>query len=344
MDKPDIPDAMRAVVLDDYRVDVEDAVAKLAVGTRPVPRPGHGEVLVRMEAAPVNQSDLLLLQGLYGVRKTLPAVPGWEGSGTVVATGGGWFARTLMGRRVACGGQTDMDGTWAEYYVAAAPQCIPLHREIDFEQGATALINPLTAMGMLEMIRRGRHAAAIQNAAVSQVGLMMVRLCRRSGIPLINIVRRQAQAEILHAMDERHVLDSSKPGFVDELGKLAGELRATIAFDAVAGELTGKLLDVMPGKAAVVVYGALSNEKCRDLDPIKLIFENKRVDAFYLGEWLRRKSFPARLRTVSRCQALIRDGALRTHIARRIPLADVSAGLTDYVRHLTEGKAILLLR
>jgi NADPH:quinone reductase-like Zn-dependent oxidoreductase len=228
--------------------------------------------------------------------------------------------------------------------VATARQCVPLHRGIDFEQGATALINPLTAMGMMEMIRRGRHAAAIQNAAVSQVGLMMARLCRRSGIPLIHIVRRQEQAEILRAMDERHVLDSTAPGFIDELLELAKELRATIAFDAVAGAMTGTLLDALPEPGAVVVYGALSSEKCRELDPIKLIFEHKRLEAFYLGDWLLRKSFPAMIRIVRKSQALIRDGSLRTHIARRIPLADVRAGLTDYVRHLSEGKAILLLR
>jgi NADPH:quinone reductase-like Zn-dependent oxidoreductase len=339
-----IPSEMRAVGLSAYRVDIEEAISGLEVVQRPVPRPGRGEVLVRMEAAPVNQSDLLLLQGLYGVSKSLPAVPGWEGAGTVVATGGGWLARSLRGRRVACGGQTDADGTWAEYFVAAARQCVPLHREIDFEQGATALINPLTAMGMREMIRRGRHAAAIQNAAVSQVGLMMVRLCRKSGIPLINIVRRQEQAETLHAMDERHVLDSSAPGFGERLDELARMLRATIAFDAVAGEMTGTLLDALPGRATVVVYGALSNEKCRELDPIQLIFESKRVEAFYLGDWLFRMSFPAMMRTVRKSQALIRAGTLRTHIARRIPLADARSGLTDYVRHLSEGKAILLMR
>jgi NADPH:quinone reductase-like Zn-dependent oxidoreductase len=339
-----IPSEMRAVLLSDYRVGTEDAISGLEVVRRSVPRPGKGEALVRMEAAPVNQSDLLLLQGLYGARKSLPTVPGWEGAGTVVAAGGGWLARSLLGRRVACGGQTDADGTWAEYYVAAARQCIPLHRDIDFELGATALINPLTAMGMLEMIRRGRHAGAIQNAAVSQVGLMMVRLCRQSGIPLINIVRRQEQAETLRGMEERHVLDSSAPGFIEELGELAKALRATIAFDAVAGEMTGALLDALPKRATVVVYGALSTEKCRELDPIKVIFESKGVDGFYLGEWLLRKSFPSMMRTVRKSQELIRDGTLRTHIARRIPLAELREGLTDYVRHLSEGKAILLLR
>jgi len=344
MGNPGIPSEMRAVLLSDYRAGTEEAISGLEVVRRPVGQPGRGEVLVRMEAAPVNPSDLLFLQGLYGVRKPLPAVPGWEGAGTVIAAGGGWFAGSLLGRRVACGGQTDADGTWAEYHVAAARRCIPLHREIDFEQGATALVNPLTAMGLTEMILRGKHAAAIQNAAVSQVGLMMVRMCRRSGIPLINIVRRQEQAAILHAMDERHVLDSSSEGFVEKLRELANELRASIAFDAVAGEMTGTLLDAMSGRTTVVVYGALSAEKCRELDPIKVIFEGKRVQGFYLGHWLFRKSFPSMLRLVRKSQALIRDGTLRTHIARRIPLADARAGLIDYIRHLSEGKAILLLR
>jgi NADPH:quinone reductase-like Zn-dependent oxidoreductase len=343
-DLPDTPDQMRAVVLDDYRPDVEAAIAGLSVASMPVPRPGPGQVLVRMEAAPVNQSDLLFLQGLYGVRKELPAVPGWEGAGTVVASGGGLFARSLRGRRVACGGQTDADGTWAEYFVAPANQCVPLHRDVDFELGANSVVNPLTALGLLEMIRRGRHAAAVQNAAVSQVGLMMTRLCREAGIPLINIVRREEQAEMLRASSEPYVLDSSAAGHHQALRSLAKELRASIAFDAVAGETTGRLLDALPGGATVVVYGALSNEKCRELDPIGLIFHNKRVEAFYLGQWLKGKSFLAALRIVRKSQALIAGGTLRTNVARRIPLSGLREGLTDYVRNLSEGKAILLLK
>jgi NADPH:quinone reductase-like Zn-dependent oxidoreductase len=335
---------MRAAVLDEYRDEVEAAIAGLRIVHRPVPRPVAGEVLVRIEAAPVNQSDLLLLQGRYGIRKTLPAVPGWEGSGTVAASGGGWLARSLVGRRVACGGQSDADGTWAEYYVAPAKQCFPLRRGIDFEQGATSIVNPLTALGLLELIRRGRHRAAVQNAAASQVGLMMTRLCRKRGIPLVHIVRREEQAEILRSMGERHVLDSSAPAFGDRLRDVTGNLRATIAFDAVAGAMTGLLLEALPEQSTVVVYGALSREKCGEIDPISLIFRNKRVEAFYLGEWLLRKSLPARLRLLRAGQASILDGTLRTEIARRIPLSELHAGLTDYVRHLSEGKALLVLR
>jgi len=341
---PPIPAQMRAVVLDDYRPDVEAAIAGLAVASMPVPRPDPGEVLVRMEAAPVNQSDLLFLQGLYGVRKSLPAVPGWEGAGTVVASGGGWFARSMHGRRVACSGQSDAGGTWAEYFVAPAQQCVPLHRDVDFELGANSVVNPLTALGLLEMIRQGKHRAALQNAAVSQVGLMMTRLCRDAGIPLINVVRREEQARILREQNEPHVLDSSAAGYDEALRSLAHELRATIAFDAVAGEMTGRLLDALPAGGSAVVYGALSNEKCRELDPIGLIFAGKRVEAFYLGEWIKRKSFVSTLRIVRRSQALIAAGTLRTSVARRIPLSGLREGLLNYVRNLSEGKAILLLR
>jgi NADPH:quinone reductase-like Zn-dependent oxidoreductase len=341
---PDLPAEMRAVVLSEYRAGIDDAIAGLEVVPRPVPSPGRGEVLVRMEAAPVNPSDLLFLQGLYGVRKKLPTVPGWEGAGTVVASGGGLFARSMIGKRVACGGQSDDDGTWAGYYLVKANQCIPLHRPIDFEQGATSVINPLTALGMLDRIRKGGHPAAVQNAAVSQVGLMMARLCRRAGIPLIHVVRRQEQAEILKGMGESHVLDSSVAGFEDALRDAVRRLGVTIAFDAVAGEMTGTLVDVLPKRSTVVVYGALSLEKCGGVDPIQLIFSDKRVEGFYLGDWLIRKSLPARFRTVRKGQALVADGTLRTHVARRIRLDDLREGLTDYVRKLSEGKAIILLR
>jgi NADPH:quinone reductase-like Zn-dependent oxidoreductase len=340
----EIPSSMRVVLLEEYRTGLDAAIAGLRVTERPVPRPGRGEVLVRMEAAPVNPSDLMLLQGRYGVLKTLPSVPGWEGAGIVVESGGGLFARSLVGKRVACAVQSDVDGTWAQYLVTAARICIPLHRDVDLELGATSIVNPLTALGMFERIRRGGHTAAVQNAAVSQVGLMLARLCRAAGVPLIHVVRRHAQAERLRSVGEPHVLDSSQPGFCDELAELAARTQATIAFDAVAGEMTGILVGALPAGSTVVVYGALSEQACGGLDPIQLIFADKRVEAFYLGHWLQAKSLPGMMRLVRRGQSMMADGTLSSTIARRIPLNDLHAGLAAYVRDLSAGKALLLLR
>src|SRR6478736_5248529 len=141
-----IPEKMHAVVLSEYRENVADAIHGLNVLERSVLKPRRGQVLVKIAAAPCNPSDLLLLQGNYGTLKTLPTVPGWEGAGTVVATGGGLLGRWLMGKRVACAIRTDRDGTWAEYVAANADNCIPLKSGMPIEQGASLIINPLTAL------------------------------------------------------------------------------------------------------------------------------------------------------------------------------------------------------
>ncbi|MHB8862929.1 MAG: alcohol dehydrogenase catalytic domain-containing protein, partial [Pirellulaceae bacterium] len=115
-----LPSHMRVVRLEAYHEDVTEAIRSLHVVEQPVPKPGRGQVLVKIEATPCNPSDLLFLQGKYGQLKKLPAVPGWEGAGTVVASGHGWLAGWLNNRRVACGAAGDRDGTWAEYFLANA--------------------------------------------------------------------------------------------------------------------------------------------------------------------------------------------------------------------------------
>ena len=162
-----LPTTMRAIVIERYGSDPVEAVRGLRVQDRAVPTPKAGQVLVRIEAAPCNPSDLLFLQGKYGVLKNPPAVPGWEGAGTVVASGGGWLAWWLKGKRVACAVQGDHDGTWAEYCVANVKDCIPLRREVHFKQAASLIINPLTAIGLIDTAKRHGHRAAIATAAAA---------------------------------------------------------------------------------------------------------------------------------------------------------------------------------
>src|SRR5262245_9119051 len=108
-----IPEKMRAVVLREYHAGIAKAIDGLTVSELPVPKPRSGQVLVKIAAAPCNPSDLLLLQGKYGTLKTLPTVPGWEGAGTVVASGGGLMGRWLVSKRVSVAIDSDLDGTWA---------------------------------------------------------------------------------------------------------------------------------------------------------------------------------------------------------------------------------------
>src|SRR4051812_41856763 len=156
-----IPKTMRALVLREQRDNIVEAIRGLEIQERLIPKLRRGQVLVKVAAAPCNPSDLLLLQGKYGQLKKLPTVPGWEGAGTVIASGGGLFGRWLVGKRVACAVRSDRDGTWAEYVVANADNCIPLKAPVPFDQAASLIINPLTAMALLDTARRAGHRAAV---------------------------------------------------------------------------------------------------------------------------------------------------------------------------------------
>ena len=337
-----IPDRMHALVLHEYCEDIAEAIDSLKVEQRSVPALKRGQVLVRIEAAPCNPSDLLLLQGKYGSLKTLPTVPGWEGAGTVVASGGGPLAWWLMGKRVACGQQEDRDGTWAQYVVANAAECIPLKRQLCMEQAASLIINPLTAMGLLETARRGGHRAAVQTAGASQLGRMLVAMASELTFPVINVVRREAQVELLKSMGAAHVLNSSDDDFVERLGAIAAELQATAAFEAIGGEMTGTLFNVLPEGSTVFVYGALSEAACDNIDPIELIFRGKTVTGFYLGAWLRERGSLDVLRAASRAQKMLIDGRIETKVQRTVSLEEAVDGLRQYVNHMTDGKLLMM--
>ena len=279
-----IPDSMRAVQLRAY----DGTPESIAVVEMPVPRPGPGEVSVRVFASPINPSDLMFIRGLYGFKKSLPAVPGFEGSGTVVEAGTGLTARFLKGRRVACAAADPKvrGGMWAEYVVTPAQFCMPLRKNVDLEQGAALLINPITAWALMHEARRGRHRAVVQTAAASALGRMIVRLGERFSIPVINVVRRAEQVELLRGLGAEYIVNSSEPEFDKRVCGLCHQLGASIGFDAVAGEMSARVLRAQPQGSRLLVYGALSLQASQ-ADPASLIFERKRLEEFWLTAWLR---------------------------------------------------------
>ena len=261
-----------------------------------VPRPATGEVLVRVEAAPINPSDLGLLLGPADLatlkaggtpeRPTATAeVPkarlgsvagrldeampaGTEGAGLVIDAGED--ARDWIGRRVA----TLVSGTYAQYRIARVSECLLLKHGTTSREGASAFVNPLTALCMLETMRRESHTALVHTAAASNLGQMLVRLCHAEGVPLVNIVRNSQQMELLRGLGAHHVLDSASPTFAKDLTAAIAETNATLAFDAVGGgTLASTILTCMervvarklkqfsrygsPVHKQVYIYGAL---------------------------------------------------------------------------------------
>ncbi|HZP12602.1 MAG TPA: zinc-binding dehydrogenase [Nevskiaceae bacterium] len=337
----DLPATMKAVLLERQIDDPIASLESLKIVDKPVPKPGPGQVLVKIEAAPCNPSDLMYMRGLYRIDKKPPTVPGFEGCGTVVASGGGLMASFLKGKRVACGGQEDADGTWAEYFVANAGFCLPLPKTLSFEQGATMIANPVTAHVLLDMAMSGGHRAAIHTAGASQVGRMMIRLAAREGYPLINVVRRDELIPELEKLGAKVVLNMQSPDFEAQLQGHCNRLGASIVFEAVAGSLTQKVMKAMPAKARVVVYGALSVDTATPLDPRDLIFKQQTLEGFWLTPWFAAKGLLAKMSTVRAVQKRIEDGTFATQIRARLKLADVKRGLLDYQQHMSDGKVLI---
>src|SRR6202795_1402878 len=236
----------------------------------PTPLPGANEVLVRVEAAPINPSDLGLLfagadmtkasqrgtkdQPLVAARipdaalKSMAArfdlsMPvGNEGAGVVVEAGSSAAAQALLGRTVAALG----GAMYSQYRCVPLEQCLPLPAGTTPAEGASSFVNPLTALGMVETMRGEGNTALVHTAAASNLGRMLNRICLEDGIALVNIVRTPAQVDLLRAQGAAHVCDSSSPTFVQDLIEAFSTTGATLAFDAIGGgKLAGQILMCM---------------------------------------------------------------------------------------------------
>jgi NADPH:quinone reductase len=329
-----IPEQMSAAFLHSYT-----GVMALRVEQCPVPQPGPNEVLIKVAASPVNPSDLAFLEGSYALQKPTPVVPGIEGAGTVVAVGSGLMGRYLAGKRVACisGKQ---DGVWAEYMVTTANYSFPLDDTVDLEQGSMSVANPLTAVAFLEIARNGGHKTIVNTAAASALGQMLNRLGQQEGVQVINVVRREAQVAILKQQGAAVVLNSSDPDFEKHLHDACHQHNAHLAFDAVAGTTTLQLLEAMPPRSKVTLYGGLSLAAAQAL-PGHLIFEGKSIDGFWLTSWFAGRNFLRNLALWKRAQKLMAT-ALRTDIRARYPLAEVQQAVQDYQNQMTGGKVLII--
>lgn len=247
-----------------------DGELELSLVSLPRPEPRADQVLVRMEAAPINPSDLGLLFGAAdmataqqsgdaqrpvitarvpaGAMKAMAprvgiAMPvGNEGAGMVVAAGSSPTAQALIGTRVAVLG----GAMFSQYRCMPADQCLPLPADATSAEGASCFVNPLTALGMVETMRREGHSALVHTAAASNLGQMLNRICLKDGVALVNIVRKPEQEALLRAMGAQHVCNSSAPDFMAALTDALAATGATIAFDAIGGgKLPGQILSCM---------------------------------------------------------------------------------------------------
>jgi NADPH:quinone reductase len=241
----------------------------------PVPSPGPHEVLVRVEASPINPSDLgVLIAGAdmsaatvtgsperpivtatlgpgaldgLAARVDKPLPVGNEAAGIVVAAGSSPEAQALVGKTVGIAG----GGMYSQYRSIDASACLVLPEGATPADGASSFVNPLTALGMLETMHREGHSALAHTAAASNLGQMLVKLCIRDGVPLVNIVRKPDQEELLRSLGAVHVCNSTSPTFSSDLVEALTATSATVAFDATGGgTLASQILSGMEQAAS----------------------------------------------------------------------------------------------
>lgn len=311
----------------------------LALVERPVPEPPRGKVLVRVRAAPINPNDLMALDDTYEVKRPVGSILGFEGCGTVVAAGDGVIGRFLLGREVACAAG-EGDGTWAEYAVVEAMKCAPIDKRTDPQQAAMLLTNPMTAWVLLETARRGGHRALVQNAAAGSLGKMLVRLCATAKVPLVNLVRRREQADVLRALGAEHVVVTSEPGADAELKALCDQVGVTCAFDAVAGPATGQLASAIGLGGTILVFGMLSGAPAQ-VDANVLVFKRLTIKGFTMYEWLESTSLLGKLRALRAAQRRLATD-LKSEIRATHSLAEHAAALALVRGATTDGKVLFL--
>ena len=295
-----------------------DATLELSLVSVDVPEPKDDQVVVRVEGAPINPSDLgLLLAGADlatlatngdalnpVVTASIPAgmgalkgrlgesMPvGNEGGGIVVKAGSGAAAQALLGKTVGFLG----GATYSEYRCVHVSQCLALPEGTTPAQGASCFVNPLTALGMVETMKLEGHTALVHTAAASNLGQMLNKICIADGVGLVNIVRKPEQEAILRGIGANYVCDSSKESFLDDLTQALIETGATIAFDATGGgKLAGHILASMEAAANATAkeysrYGSTTHKQVYiygGLDRGPTEFNRNFGMAWGIGGWL----------------------------------------------------------
>jgi NADPH2:quinone reductase len=296
-----------------------DSTLELRTATVEVAAPGPDQVLVRVEASPINPSDLGLLFGpadmktaretgtdsepvivadiptevlsAMGARLDQPLPVGNEGAGIVVEAGSSEAAQALQGKTVALlGGEM-----YSQYRLVHVSQCLKLSSDTSPAEGASCFVNPLTALGMVETMKLENHSALVHTAAASNLGQMLQKVCLADGVALVNIVRKPEQEKILRDLGAKYVCDSSKTTFKQDLVNALVETGATLAFDATGGgRLASDILCAMEiaaneNAAEYSRYGSTVHKQVYlygSLDRSKTVLKREFGMAWGIGGWL----------------------------------------------------------
>ncbi|KAH9086493.1 hypothetical protein LEN26_020051 [Aphanomyces euteiches] len=284
-----------------------------------VPVPKSGQVLIKVESAAINPSNLSALQGLYASSAStpLPELLGTEGCGTVVAVGGGLWPWWISGKRVAT---MVSSGMWAEYVVADALQCVVLPDDVSFEEGTSCFANPLTAISFVQIAQANHCKTIVQTAAASALGKMIVRYGAQHNVQVIGVVRSDEQVKALRQVGAKHVVNTSKEDWKDELTKLSNPS--------------------VHAKSELFIYGNLTGKPWANFAPGDNRFNNKKITGFYVTTYLKQQGPLAMLSMLGSVSSGIKS-TFATSVNASYPLEDALDAIVAYSSQMTNNKVVL---
>lgn len=322
-----IPSTMKALLLrnDGYAQvpsgTVLEAMAPyVEAGTIEVPSPKGSEVLIKVALASINPSDVMFIKGMYGQPRALGRPAGFEGVGEVVAAGPD--AEGLIGKRIAFATGLSNWGSWAEYAVAEAAACIPLLDTVRDEDAAAMIVNPLTAIAMFGLVKDEGEKAFILTAGASQLCKLIIGVAKDEGYRPIAIVRRDDQIALLEGMGAAHVLNAEAPDFKQKLAEVLKAEKPRILLDAVTGPLAGAIFSAMGKRARWIIYGRLDAAQTVIPEPGQMIFMHKKIEGFWLTEWMRSVGPERRAGAAIEAQKRFSDGRWATDVTAIVPLEE----------------------
>ncbi len=307
----------------------------LEIKELPKPSPKNGEVLVKVIASPINPSDTMFVQNLYGIRPVFPSPAGFEGVGIIEETGEG--VSLAVGTRVSF----TTIGAWAEYAIAVAKTVIPVPETMPDDVAAQLFVNPFTAYAMV--LDSGVEAGGwlMLSAAGSAFGKMVIQVCKLKDIKTIGTVRRPDMIAELKALGATEIIDTSIENVAKRVKEITNGQGVPCILEAISGQAAAEIIPCLSQGGKMLVYGSLSVDNI-PLNAGTMIFKEITLKGFWLSSWLRTANPEARKEVMTNVVKLLSSGEIVLPIEQRYPLDNIKDAVTHADTEGRRGKILVM--
>eukprot|EP01016_Furgasonia_blochmanni_P037889 TRINITY_DN4510_c0_g1_i7.p1 TRINITY_DN4510_c0_g1~~TRINITY_DN4510_c0_g1_i7.p1 ORF type:complete len:451 (-),score=43.09 TRINITY_DN4510_c0_g1_i7:61-1413(-) len=302
---------MKAIVLPEFSNELE-------IENNRIPRPGPGQVLVKIHNAVLHESDLHYLSGEHPNFAKPPLIPGVEATGIVIESGGGFTGWSLIGKKVICLSDENQNGTWAEYLITSVENCVELDDDIDLNKDSCSFLEILTGFGLIETIQKEKVRTVIIRIKRMSLAVTVYKLLEKLDLEVLFFVNSEIKAGILRKLGALEVLDINSPTFTNHFGeKMKEQLDvSSLYIDDVWDERSSQIMGMLPARSICYVFGFSPGNRIKSVNPQDLITRGIRLKGFWPWSWYKKLSYLARTKLIFKVRKQIKDIGLYqvTHI------------------------------